>query len=407
MRKSFIFFALVFPLLNFSQVGVGTSSPQAQLDIISNSPDNPNIIDGILIPRINKFPAAQPTQEQHGMLVYLNMDITGFKSGFYFWDNTTKEWEALGGSSLGTFYKPGTSTAVQNIDEPAYRMGNIGIGTGEILSKVQIAITGADPSTRRGIEIDNNHPATDNHATYAIISNNRSASNGAKYGIKNNVGGLGTGVRYGIFNEAYQNTGTNDIYGIFNRVGRTFGSKSNNYGIYSQIGTIQGSGNIYGIYSSALGDHNANVFAGYFAGRLGIGATPQEEYIFPDIKGKLDQVLVLDNAGNMNWKYPNIQNYSSTTSAVTDFVITDEISTLRINDQVTGIVIPPANSHKGRIIRLIAWKGTKAKPLRFSGNDDLYDVVNDVSVTSITGSQILTMQSAGNRWVLLDIRKAP
>jgi len=101
------------------------------------------------------------------------------------------------------------------------------------------------------------------------------------------VNGLGTGVHYGIFNETFQNSGTNDIYGIFNRVGRTFGSRSNNYGIYSEIGTTQGSGNIYGIYSSALGDHNANVFAGYFAGRLGIGSSPQQEYIFPSERGKI------------------------------------------------------------------------------------------------------------------------
>jgi len=70
------------------------------------------------------------------------------------------------------------------------------------------------------------------------------------------------------------------------------------------------------------------------------------------------------------------------------------------------LLFPHSNAHKGRIITLIGWKGTKTKPLRFSGTDDLYDVVNDVSITSISGSQILTMQSAGNRWILLDIRKA-
>lgn len=407
MRTSIILLTLFFPFYFFAQVGIGTASPQAQLDIVANSPDNPSIIDGLLIPRINKFPSTDPSGEQNGMLAYLIADIPNFKSGFYYWNNAVKKWESLGGSSLGSFYKPGTSTAVQNIEEPAYRMGSIGIGTQDILSKLQIAISNSNENIRRGLEVDNNHPATDNLTTYAIISDNRSATNGTKYGIKNNVGGLGTGVHYGIFNEAYQNTGTNDIYGIFNRVGRTFGSSSNNYGIYSQIGTTQASGNIYGIYSSAQGDHNANVFAGYFAGRLGVGATPQEQYIFPAIKGKVDQTLVLDNAGNMNWKYSNIQNYSSTTSASGDFVISDEISTLRINDQVSGIVIPPSSTHKGRIIRLVAWKGTKTKPLKFAGSDDLYDVVNDVSITSITGSQILTLQSAGNRWILLDIRKAP
>lgn len=406
MRGSIIFLFLLIPFFIFSQVGVGTPDPQAQLDIVSDTPDHPTVKDGILIPRLNRFPATNPSQDQHGMMVYLARDISEFKTGFYFWNNHSKKWENLGGGSTGSFYKPGTNTAVENIEEPAYRTGNIGIGTHEILSKVQVSVTGAD-QVRRGFEIDNNHPATDNLASYAIISTNRSASNGVKYGIKNNVSGVGTGVRYGIFNETFQHASTSDMYGIFNRVGRTFGARSNNFGIYSQIGTVQGSGNVYGIYSSALGDHNANVFAGYFAGRLGIGATPEEEYIFPASRGKVDQILSLDNAGSMTWRYPGYRNYSSTTSAATDFVITDEISSLRINDQVTGIVIPPANLNRGRILTLIAWKGTKQKPLKFSGSDDLYDVVNDVSITSISGSQILTMQSAGNRWVLLDIRKAP
>lgn len=407
MKKAVLYLIFLLPQLYLAQVGIGTSSPRAQLDIIADAPDNPSVIDGILIPRINKFPAATPSRDQHGMMVYLNKDITGFKNGFYFWNDDNKKWEVLGGGSLGTFYKPGTTTAIQNIEEPAYRTGNVGIGTQEITSKLQIALTGTDQNIRKGLEVDNNNTATDNLTTYGIISDNRSATNGTKYGIKNNVGGLGTGVHYGIFNEAYQNTGTNDIYGIFNRVGRTFGARSNNYGIYSQIGTVQGSGNIYGIYSSALGDNNANVFAGYFAGRLGIGATPEQEYIFPAIRGKNEQVMVLDNSGNMAWGYPNVQNYSSTTSTATDFIVTDEISSLRINDQVTGIVIPPANAHKGRIITLIAWKGTKVKPLRFTGSDDLYDVVNDVSLSSISGGQIMTIQSAGNRWILLYIRKAP
>ncbi len=408
MRAIVFIYLILFPNLVVSQVGIDTSDPQAQLDVVASNMDNPSIYDGILIPRITKFPSSSPTTNQHGMLVYLTKAITDFIPGFYFWNNDSKKWENIGGSSIGSFFKPGTTTVPQTIHETMYRQGNIGIGTQEITAKLQIALNStADLGIKKGLEVDNNNPATDNLTTYGIISDNRSATNGTKYGIKNNVGGLGTGVHYGIFNEAYQNTGTNDIYGIFNRVGRTFGSRSNNYGIYSQIGTTQGSGNIYGIYSSAQGDNNANVFAGYFAGRLGIGLTPEQEYIFPAEKGKSDQILILDNAGNMNWRYPGTQNYSTTGAATGDFIITDDVFSLRINDQISGLVIPPANINKGRIITLIAWKGTKSKPLRFSGTDDLYDVVNDVSIASITGSQILTIQSAGNRWILLDIRKAP
>jgi len=408
MRALIFFYLILFPGGIFSQVGIDTSDPQAQLDVVASNTENPSIYDGILIPRITKFSTTSPTAYQNGMLVYLTKTVADHAPGFYFWNNDTKKWENLGGSSSGSFYKPGTTNVPQNINEPMYRQGNIGIGTQEITAKLQIALNStADLAVKKGLEVDNNNPATDNLTTYAIISDNRSATNGTKYGIKNNVGGLGTGVHYGIFNEAYQNTGTNDIYGIFTRVGRTFGSKSNNYGIYSQIGTTQGSGTIYGIYSTALGDHNANVFAGYFAGRLGIGLTPEQEYIFPAEKGKPDQTLILDNSGNMNWRYPGTHNYSTTGSATGDFIITDEVFSLRINDQVSSIVLPPANLNKGRILNLIAWKGTKMKTLKFSGADDLYDMVGDVSITSITGSQILTIQSAGNRWILMNIRKAP
>lgn len=408
MKLFILVFALLLPLLIFPQVGIGTDSPKAQLDIVSGSPGNPEAIDGILIPRIDKFPAVNPSSDQHGMLVFLNKETAGKKSGFHFWNNSSSSWESVGGNVDGNFYKPGTSINPGNIDDALYREGNIGIGTQELTAKLQISLnTTRDAAIKKGLEIDNNNPATDNLTTYGIISDNRSATNGNKYGFKNNVGGLGTGIHYGIFNETYQNTGTNDIYGIFNRVGRTFGAKSNNFGIYSQIGTVQGSGNIYGIYSTALGDNNANVFAGYFAGRLGIGSTPQEEYIFPAVRGKADQIFILQSSGALNWTYNTIRNYSTTGGASGGFQVTDEVYSLRINDQVSHVIIPAANENKGRIMYLLAWKGTRSKPLQFSNNDDLYDLVNDTSITAISGNTIMKIQSAGNRWLLLEIRKVP
>lgn len=408
MKNIVIFLMFTLSISTYGQVGIGTENPQAQLDIIAHTPDSPGVKDGILIPRISKFPATNPAVEQHGMMVFLTKELPEKPVGFYYWDAGQNSWKSIGANGTGNFYKPGTTTSPGNIQDPLYRMGNVGIGTQEITSKLQITLNStADAAIKKGLEVDNNNPTTDNLTTYGIINDNRSATNGTKYGFKNNVGGLGLGVHYGIFNEAYQNTGTSDIYGVFNRVGRTFGARSNNYGIYNQIGTIQGSGNIYGIYSIALGDPNANVFAGYFAGRVGIGATPQEEYIFPAARGKTDQILVLDSSGNLNWSYGNTENYSTTGSVTGPFIISEDVSTLRINDQISGLVIPPANLFKGRIIKLVAWKGTKTKPFTFMGSDDIYDVVNDVSITSISGNEVMTIQSAGNRWILLDIRKAP
>lgn len=387
-----------------AQVGIGTSDPKAQLDIVATDKINPASIDGILIPRIEKFPAENPGNDQHGMFVFLNKNISGYTSGFYYWNATENKWKPmLADASSSNFYKPGTTNSPNNLTDLIYRDASIGIGTEQITSRLQIAIgAGKDLGLKKGLEVDNANSATDNLTTYGIINDNRSATNGTKYGIKTNVGGIGTGVHYGIFNETYQNSGTNDIYGIFNRVGRTFGARSNNYGIYSEIGSVQGVGNIYGIYSTALGDANSNVFAGYFAGRLGIGLTPETEYVLPTTRGTEGQVLSINSSGQALWSNAGFENYSSTTSSTGDFSITDEVGTLRINNQISRIIIPPSSPNKGRIIRLINWPGNSEKPFIFQGADDLFDVRTNSKVLSIKPQQIFTIQSAGNRWLLLD-----
>lgn len=406
--KYYVFFLLFIPFFAVCQVGINTSSPKAQLDIVSNSPDSPLGIDGILIPRIHKFPADSPTKDQHGMLVFLNSTLPIPKSGFYFWNNDLLKWEALSGNASENFYKPATTASPNNITDPLFRNGNVGIGTQDITSKLQIALnSSADAAIKKGLEVDNNNPTVDNLTTYGIISDNRSATNGNKYGIKNNVGGIGTGIHYGIFNETYQNTGTNEIYGIYNRVGMTLGAKKSNFGIYSIIGNGTSLGTIYGIYSEAIGSSTAKVYAGYFVGKVGIGKTPQDEYILPEIKGNAGQTLIMDTQGNANWTYPYTGIYSTTGAATGDFVIQEETYHLRVNDGISGLVIPPANLNKGRIIMLTAWKGTKTKPFIFSATEDIYDPITETSIPSISGNQMLTIQSAGNRWLVTNIRKAP
>ena len=396
--------ALLFSSAIFGQVGIGTSDPKAQLDIVATNVQQPAPIDGILIPRIEKFPEVNPGNDQHGMLVFLNKSVTGFTSGFYYWNALDNKWKSITPEiTSANFYKPGTTTSPNNITEPIYRDASLGIGTDQISSRLQVAIaSGKDTGLKKGLEVDNANSATDNLTTYGIVNDNRSATNGTKYGIKNNVGGAGTGIHYGIFNETYQNSGTNDIYGIFNRIGRTFGARSNNYGIYSEIGTIQGVGNIYGIYSIATGDANSNVYAGYFAGRVGIGTSPETEYVLPVNRGSEGQVLSQNSNGQVTWANAGYENYSSTTSTSGDYSIGEEVGTLRINNQISGLIFPASALNKGRILRLINWPGNSEKQFVFTGADDLFDPKTNSKVTSIKSNQIFVIQSAGNRWILLD-----
>lgn len=392
-----------FSLLVNAQVGINTANPKATLDIVSSDPDDPSNIDGILIPRISKFPSEDPTDEQNGMMVYLDHDIDDFSQGFYFWNAEESSWLPIeGNSSEANFYEIDTENSPQNIESAIYRDGNIGIGTDDIESKIQVEVDENDDDTQKGLEIDNQNSETNTRTTYGIENTNRSSTNGTKYGIKNNVNGTGSGIHYGIFNETFQSTGTNDIYGFFNRVGRTYGARSDNFGMYSEIGSSTAQGNIYAIYGFAEGNSTANVFAGYFAGRLGIGLNPSTEYIFPSERGIEDMVLSLGENGLMRWRPTTYFPYVSSTSSTGTFTIEDHLGSLRINNNLSSVQVPDASENRGRTIILVCWSTTSDKPLSFVNGDDLFDVTTNSTVSNIESGTVLTILSAGNRWLVIN-----
>lgn len=90
---------LCLPLFCLSQVGINTTTPEARLEIRSSNQATPSNIDGILIPKIDEYPATNPTAAQDGMLVYAtgNGSVT---KGFYYWNNTTTSWVAFLGATI-------------------------------------------------------------------------------------------------------------------------------------------------------------------------------------------------------------------------------------------------------------------------------------------------------------------
>jgi len=109
---SFLVF-LVCVQYGFAQVGINTTTPNAQLDIRSSNQASPTNQDGILIPKVDAFPTTNPTAAQQGLLVYLSFSTTfSGKSkpyGFYYWDNDTLDWVSMGNNNPNSWNKEGNA----------------------------------------------------------------------------------------------------------------------------------------------------------------------------------------------------------------------------------------------------------------------------------------------------------
>ena len=96
LKKLFFVACNLFGVLSFAQVGINTTTPNALLDIRATSATAPTNTDGLLIPKVDVFPATNPTAAQQGMLVYLTTTSGSNAPGFYYWDNPTTTWIGLG-----------------------------------------------------------------------------------------------------------------------------------------------------------------------------------------------------------------------------------------------------------------------------------------------------------------------
>jgi len=92
MTRIVLLISAIATISGYSQIGVGTTDPKANLDIMASNMATPTSSGGLLVPRINAFPLVNPATSQNSMLVYLNI-VTGSGSpfgtnpiGYYYWD---------------------------------------------------------------------------------------------------------------------------------------------------------------------------------------------------------------------------------------------------------------------------------------------------------------------------------
>jgi hypothetical protein len=230
---------ILFFNISFAQIGIGTTAPDAQLDIRSSNQVSPANNDGIIIPKVDAFPVTNPTVAQQSMLVYLTTATTfggNPKSvGFYYWDFGSLDWIGISSTANGDhdWYEEGTTTTPNDINDYMFHIGNVAIGKNIATSQ---------------LDIENSV----NQTTINSLNSYSGASN--KYGFFNSLG-LSSGNQYGVFNDIVNN-GTGDHFGLYNNiVGTGIGIKYGQYSTLSGTGTGNQFGNYTTITNSGGGNH--------------------------------------------------------------------------------------------------------------------------------------------------------
>jgi len=283
-----LFLALLLsPIFSFAQVGIGTTAPNATLDIRSSNQATPIAEDGILIPKIDDFPTpTTPGAAQTGMLVY----VTGAGApakGFYYWDNSIPAWvpitsieridDLIDGKSDVDGTEDGSSIFLginsgEN-DDSANRQ-NVGIG----FQTMQTNVTGISNASLgyRALRVNtgDRNTAIGHTALAANSSGNNNTALGGQALSSNTTGN--SNIAVGAFSLANNVTGRNNVAsGNQSLRSNVFGENNAAYGDYSgrvldfnNSTDVDNDQNVYIGGSAGNSDRNAarNVYIGFNAG---------------------------------------------------------------------------------------------------------------------------------------------
>ncbi|MBV1924167.1 MAG: hypothetical protein KUG68_09085, partial [Flavobacteriaceae bacterium] len=252
MFKLVLFFALIPTLISYAQVGIGTTNPNATLDIQSSDVTTPANTDGILIPKIDEYPAVNPTAAQDGMLVFVTGN-GGVTKGFYYWDNTVTSWEALAGV--------GSSGTVERINDLIDgKSDNDGSQDGSSLFFGVDAGLNDDSTNNFNVGIGyqtmsaNTAGGANAAVGYQALLNNTTGLSNAAFGswaLRDNING-GQNAAFGLHTLLVNTTGSGNA---------AFGAQSLNLNESGDLNTAIGHRALYDII-----DSNNNVAIGYYAG---------------------------------------------------------------------------------------------------------------------------------------------
>jgi trimeric autotransporter adhesin len=280
----------------YGQVGINTTAPDAMLDIRPSDVTNPEPTDGILIPRIDAFPATNPTAAQDGMMVFLTG--AGIPSkGFYYWNQSTTAWIPLasGQTQDADWFRTETTEVSTTITDSIFTLGNVAIGKDiaesslDILNHeneraVNILVVGEADNPVYGdyISIANNGNGIqrgshailfgngngDHRGYNAVLSGSGSGTHTGSYvtlngngegsnrGFVASISGGSTGEQHGSLIDISTSTDAMH-FGHYSRMrGTGLGS---HFGFYSSMEN-SGNGNQYGMYNNISNSGNGSHF---------------------------------------------------------------------------------------------------------------------------------------------------
>jgi hypothetical protein len=303
MKKYYFLVLFCFVLAtSLAQVGVNTTTPNAMLEIRTSNEAAPTPTDGLLIPKVNVFPATNPTVAQQGMLVYLTTLVGTNQPGFYFWDFATLAWRPIAGA-----------TAAGTLDQ-AYDFGGAGLGRTITADNGAVLINGTDGFVSTGTL--NSGAIAPSGSGIKMFWNPREAAlraggvNGAQWDDAN-IGTYSTAFGNGVTASAFASTAfgnrttasgfTSTAFGTDTRASGTFstafgvattasGGSSTAFGegttAFGGESTAFGEGtsafgrvsSAFGAFTEAIGDFSTafgrqNFSRSYGETALGIGAT--------------------------------------------------------------------------------------------------------------------------------------
>ncbi|MEC4004121.1 tail fiber domain-containing protein [Flavobacterium sp. SUN052] len=250
-------------IFGFSQVGINTTVPNAQLDIQSSNQAIPTNTDGILIPKVDAFPAINPTFAQQGMMVFLTTLSGTNQPGFYYWNNPTITWLPVGNNNsawklTGNAGTNATNNFVGTTDNVDLVFKRFNSQAGKITSTNTFF---GNLSGNANTLFDNTfigaEAGRDNISGGQNVFIGRRAGANGMNGSNNVLIGNGAG----IFNSANQNV----FVGSFSGNGNTTGTNNSFLGYFS--GANNGTGSLNTYLGASTGSLNTfgtgNTFVGF------------------------------------------------------------------------------------------------------------------------------------------------